>query len=176
MPHINDGKAWRDDRTREAAQLNDPFVRAAEKFVAAVEVYLYDESHPGYQNPDFLGWSISQYDATKRGSGLHVNTLEWDPEDEAALHTRALSDVVFVGDRKDERLHLSDAELVRRGEAHVEGETVIVEDKTTSEPEAPEGTPAGTGKPKDEKAKAPKEPPAEKREAPSPAKEKGGDA
>ena len=113
MPYVDDGSAWRDDRTREARILNDPYTVAAEKFVAVVEHFLYDESHPGYRNVDYLGWSISQFDATKRGSGNYADRVEWDPEDPAAL-TVPVSSQVTVGRRDDAEIHLPEDERIRR--------------------------------------------------------------
>lgn len=113
MPYVDDGKTWRDDRTREARLLNDPFTVAAEKFVAVVETYLYDRKHPGYRNEDFLGWSIGQFDATKRGSGNYADSVEWDPDSPAEL-TIPVSEQVSVGKRDDAEIHLSKDERVRR--------------------------------------------------------------
>jgi hypothetical protein len=116
MPYTDDGSAWRDDRTREARKLNDPFVVAAEQLAANVETYLYDADSDGYRNEDFLGFCLSLYDATKRSSGNYVDQLTWSPEaDEDALHTVVMSDTHTTGDRKDDRLGFSEAEHIRRG-------------------------------------------------------------
>jgi hypothetical protein len=114
MPYTDDGTAWRDDRTREARKLNDPYIVAAERFVSAVEHYLYDEDHPGYRNPDYLGWSIAQFDATKRSSGIPANYAEWSPDSEPPISVRPLSATRTLGDRKDERLLVSEDEVQRR--------------------------------------------------------------
>lgn len=88
MPYIND--RWVDERSREARRLNDPYTVAAEKVVAAIENFLYNYDHPGYQNEDYLGWSVMQFDATKRGSGHRANYVEWSPDsDTEALVTAA---------------------------------------------------------------------------------------
>lgn len=86
MPYIGDN--WIDERTPEARRLNDTYTVAAEKLAAAVEFFLYSYDHPGYQNPDFLGWSVMQFDSTKRGSGHRANYVEWTPDsDTEALVT-----------------------------------------------------------------------------------------
>jgi hypothetical protein len=95
MPFIGDN--WVDERTAEARRTtSDPLRRASEKLAAAVENFLYSGlksdqfAHPGYQNQDYLGWSLMQYDATKNGSGHRANYVEWSPNsDQEAMIAQA---------------------------------------------------------------------------------------
>lgn len=112
MPYIND--TWVSDRVREASRLNDPYTVASEKVVDAVENYLYNFDHPGYRNLDYLGWSVMQFDSTKRGSGHRANYLEWSSDSNTeALVTMAPRPAAGMAGQS-EAFRLPDHEKARR--------------------------------------------------------------
>lgn len=128
MPYIND--TWVSDRVREAKRLNDTYTVAAEKLVDAVENFLYNHSHPGYQNEDYLGWSVMQFDATKRGSGHRANYVEWDPDsDKTALVTSEPRSAAGMAGQS-EAYRLPDHEKRRREERTGPFDTAPADDPT----------------------------------------------
>lgn len=55
----------------------DPYRMSAEQFAKNVETFLYDTSSPVYMDPNFLAWSIRQYDLSKAGSGRVFDVLDY---------------------------------------------------------------------------------------------------
>lgn len=59
----------------------DPVRIAGIVLCRAIESYLFDFKHPGYNKPEFLEWSRAQYEVNRSSTGTHanVNALQWDP-------------------------------------------------------------------------------------------------
>jgi hypothetical protein len=78
MPFTDEGN-WYHDRRLDHG---DSWKMAAEKLAYDIETYLYAEKAEGYLKPEFLGWALARYDATKNSTGNVVGTDHWDPDDE----------------------------------------------------------------------------------------------
>lgn len=78
MPY-NDNGNW--VYTHEIPNNGDPVRIAGIVLHRAVESYLFDERHPGFCKPEFLSWSLAQYEVNVSSSGTHANNnaLQWDP-------------------------------------------------------------------------------------------------
>lgn len=66
---------------QEIPTSGDPIRVAGIGLARAVESYLFDYRHPGYNKPEFLEWARAAWAVNASSSGTHanVNALQWDP-------------------------------------------------------------------------------------------------
>lgn len=76
MPYVENNYVYETD----VPDSGDSLRKAAMQLSRAVESFLYDYAHPGYQNPAFLSWSQQHFAATNQSSGTYTTRqLTWDP-------------------------------------------------------------------------------------------------
>lgn len=75
MPYDNHGRFY---HTRILSDVRDPYKSSAESLARAVEEFTYNTESPVYMDPQFLAWSVAQFDLSKQGSGRVFDVLDYE--------------------------------------------------------------------------------------------------